>query len=266
MKIDNSFSNRVSLARTSAGLTQGQLAEMVGIVRRQIAAYEAGTSKPRDKVLANLAAALGTSVEWLSSGVGSGPDLSNIKRTVTVKEIPLLSWVQAIMVADGDQAVDGSVSNFIAAPPGAGERSFAVEIQGDSMDAPYGVSFPAGTIVSFDPDLVPGTGDYVLCSSSEDNEATFKQIIADQGKLYLKPLNHLYMAIELTNDVKILAVAFHSQTDLLKINHHDSWKNVDLWGGQLRELPVVEYNQPMSERLSEIEGKLDEIMSLLLKK
>ena len=42
MQIDDSFSNRIAIARNALGLTQAQLADMVGIVRRQIAAYEAG--------------------------------------------------------------------------------------------------------------------------------------------------------------------------------------------------------------------------------
>ncbi|MEI4896930.1 helix-turn-helix transcriptional regulator, partial [Klebsiella pneumoniae] len=76
---DDSFPNRVSIARTALGLTQDELAQKVGVVRRQIAAYEGGEAKPRINALQNLAAALGTTTSWLTSGVGDGPDVSNVK-------------------------------------------------------------------------------------------------------------------------------------------------------------------------------------------
>lgn len=40
MKFDEDFPKRVASARAQLGITQTQLAEMVGVVQRQIAAYE----------------------------------------------------------------------------------------------------------------------------------------------------------------------------------------------------------------------------------
>jgi transcriptional regulator with XRE-family HTH domain len=54
VNFDSLFHERVSTLRKSLGLTQTELAKQVGIVQRQIAAYEGGDSKPRDPVLLRL--------------------------------------------------------------------------------------------------------------------------------------------------------------------------------------------------------------------
>ncbi|MEJ5176971.1 helix-turn-helix domain-containing protein [Erwinia sp. MYb416] len=123
MNFDSSFPKRVATARQAIGMTQAELAKAVGVVQRQIAAYEGAEARPREKVLVNLAAALGTSVAWLTTGQGEGPNTSHIKRTVTVREVPLLTYAQAM---GGDFDFDdfyenASASDFIPAPPNAGE-------------------------------------------------------------------------------------------------------------------------------------------------
>ncbi len=125
MNIDDDFKNRISAARQAAELTQGELAEKVGVVRRQIAAYEAGDSKPRKNVLTNLAAALGTTSEWLAEGIGNAPDLSNVIKTITLPLIPVLSYSDSISNL-GNQA---SFSKFIPALQDIGEKAFAYEIK-----------------------------------------------------------------------------------------------------------------------------------------
>ncbi|WP_145562691.1 LexA family protein [Yersinia aldovae] len=264
MNFDNSFPRRVALARNSLGLTQAELAKKVGVVHRQIAAYEGGEARPREKVLNNLAAVLGTSSDWLKCGIGDGPSISNMRKTVTVREIPLLSWVQAISIADDDSTLDGSISDFIPAPLGAGERAFAIEISGNSMDSPSGVSFPQGAIVCFDPDIDAKSGDFVLCSLNY--AATFKQLIFDQGKMFLKPLNNSFMNIEVDENCKIIAVAIHSQMDLRSIRHskHSEWAAIEHWD---EHTPISPFNESenLSKRISEIENKLDKILISLKK-
>ncbi|WP_304164226.1 LexA family transcriptional regulator [Lonsdalea britannica] len=215
MKIDKSFSSRVSIARNALGLTQGQLADMVGIVRRQIAAYEAGDSKPRIGVLQNLAAALGTTTEWLATGKGSGPDVSGVKRTVTLREIPVLSHVQAKFETLEELLKTASVKDFIPAPPGANENCFAIQVEGDSMSSAHGISFPPGSIVTFDTSLPAYSGDFVLCHSPDCTDAMFKQLIVDQGNQYLKSLNSDYPMIS-SNSLEFIGVAIHSQIRIHK--------------------------------------------------
>ncbi|PKH18306.1 hypothetical protein CIG19_21160 [Enterobacterales bacterium CwR94] len=213
MNFDDSFYKRVAIARTSLGLTQEELAKRVGIVKRQIAAYEGSDAKPRDKVLQNLAAALGTTSEWLAQGIGSGPNITNVKRTVTVREIPVLTHVQARFSSFEDLLKTAAIKDFIAAPDGANEDCYAVEIQGDSMSAGEGMSFPPGSIVTFNCALKAMHGDYVMCVLDDHEEAFFKQLIIDQGQPYLRSLNHNYPMI--TPDfLEVVGVAIHSQIRL----------------------------------------------------
>ncbi|WP_241647195.1 LexA family protein [Rosenbergiella metrosideri] len=217
MNINDSFSNRVAIARVALDLTQAQLADTVGIVRRQIAAYEAGDSKPRDKVLHNLAAALGTTSEWLATGAGAGPDVRHVRKTITVPLIPIYTSVQAHAV--NEFSSESSAIDFIPCPEGAGENAFAIIVQGDSMTCDGNISFPDGTIVTIAPNHEIKHGDFGLFSLGDSNESTFKQLVIDQGKYYLKALNHSWPLVACGADIIVIGKAVHSQVHIRSNNH-----------------------------------------------
>lgn len=62
------FKNRLKQLRTEKGLSQKQLAEMVGAHVMNISRYERGENRPTSEVLSKLANALDTSVDYLMSG------------------------------------------------------------------------------------------------------------------------------------------------------------------------------------------------------
>ncbi|WP_190306323.1 MULTISPECIES: LexA family transcriptional regulator [unclassified Pantoea] len=261
MKIDDSFCKRIAIARTALGLTQSQLADIVGIVRRQIAAYEAGDSKPRDKVLRNLAAALGTSTEWLSTGNGRGPDVNHIKRTVTVREIPVLSWGMAMTLLDNDTSPahgTPSIKDYIPAPSiSISENAFAIEISGDSMASSGSVSFPDGTVVIFEPYEEAFSGDFVFCKF-DDDFATFKQLVQDQGQKFLRSLNPAYPLIPI-KDVEIKGIAIHSQTSLSRAYPIDAGDPELSTCKSSTLLASKDYDS----RLSSLEDKIDQILKTI---
>lgn len=210
MIFDDSFPGRVAIARSAIGMTQDELAQKVGVVRRQIAAYEGGEARPRIHALQNLAAALGTTTEWLTQGKGTGPDVSSVKRTVTVREIPVLTNVQSNFESLDALLSSASIKDFIPLPLRAGENCFALEISGDSMSSAEGISFPHGSIVTFDSDLEAKNGDYVLGIVDGWKEAMFKQLIIDQGRAYLKTLDPRFPMI-LADNLEVVGVAIHTQ-------------------------------------------------------
>lgn len=59
------FSDKLKQARTDLKLNQQQLADMVGVSKRSIAAYETTDTKPRGTVVKKLAKALNVSVDYL---------------------------------------------------------------------------------------------------------------------------------------------------------------------------------------------------------
>lgn len=59
------FSEKIKKARTERGLNQQQLADLVGVSKRSIAAYETTDTKPRGDVVKKLSKALDVSVDYL---------------------------------------------------------------------------------------------------------------------------------------------------------------------------------------------------------
>ncbi|WP_391487158.1 LexA family protein [Leclercia tamurae] len=212
MKFDNSFPQRVALARNSLNMTQAELARHVGVVQRQIAAYEGGEARPREKALQNLAAALGTTTEWLSCGDGTGPDIDIAKKTVTVREIPLLNNPDhsLLLMQGGDAA---PISGYIPAPARCGDKAFAIRVRGNSMIGSDGISFPEGSIVTVDPDVKPTNGSFVLVLTGD--VVRFKKLVTEGQSHVLLSLNRFEFPPEYVENPDILATAVHMQYDLL---------------------------------------------------
>ena len=59
------FSDKLKNARADMGLNQQQLADLVGVSKRSVAAYETTDTKPRGNIVKKLAQALGVSVDYL---------------------------------------------------------------------------------------------------------------------------------------------------------------------------------------------------------
>lgn len=260
MNFDESFPRRVSMARNAIGLTQSELAKKVGIVPRQIAAYEGGEARPRINALHNLAAALGTTPEWLTSGIGDPPNIAHVRSTITLPLIPVITFVQAANLWREDSIVG---YDYIPAPRLASESVFAVKVEGDSMQSSSGISFPDGSTVIFDPDADPNNGDFVLCKLNESDDVTFKQLIIDQGKHYLHPLNPRYMNMPVNKNISIMGVAIELRNEL---SHDVSFLSKSGMISSLMEsisdTPVDMKNEFSSEHIAQ---RLDRIESMLNK-
>lgn len=81
------FGDKVKEAREVLGISQGALAEAVGVTQRSITAYETGAAKPRGGTARKLARALKVSVDYLLDdeiedplkGIEKDPYLENIR-------------------------------------------------------------------------------------------------------------------------------------------------------------------------------------------
>ncbi|EMN3010603.1 TPA: helix-turn-helix domain-containing protein [Proteus mirabilis] len=267
MNIDDNFKNRIQLVRQSLGLTQGDLADKVGVVRRQIAAYEAGDSKPRINVLNNLAATLGATAEWLAQGIGEPPEIGRVRSTITLPLIPVISFAQAgnLFKENNDDSKSLIGYDYIAAPQNASSDSFAIVIEGESMQSDNGMSFTTGSLVIFDPLIEPTNGDFVLCRSPNYESAIFKQYIVDQGHEYLASLNNKYSTIPLEKGRFIIGVAIESRIDFSFTNGYKNHKkpyntNDGLPIKQLKNQKNSE-NINISERLDKIESMLEKLLT-----
>lgn len=266
MSFDESFNKRVAIARAALEMTQEELAKKVGVVRRQIAAYEGGEARPREKALQNLAAALGTTTEWLSHGEGQGPDIRNIKKTTTVHEVPLFAHIHAGDIGtETDSFTKADAVDFIPATEEASETAFAIITAGNSMQSSAGISFPEGTIVTIDPSVPASSGDFVLCKT-ECNEMTFKQLIIEHGVPYLCALNPQFPVIK-PHDLRIIGVAIHAQTYIPYANMSEKSHRILTKCNQTGNLNLASQTRAVEpESIEKLERKLDLIINMLTNK
>ena len=226
-EVMSAFAENVRMARERAGLTQPQLAELIGMSQQGIASIESGkVARPRK--LRELAKALRVSEAWLlnetkllsEDGMSKGEfdrsfpsdgykELAQVAASISAKpastpnasfppryepfggaRVPLMGQTQAGM--NGRFVLNGQTVAEVFCPPDlegvAG--AYAVLVYGDSMEP----KFEAGETVWLHPYLPVRRGDYVVAQIHDDeNEAPssyIKQFISKTGSvLTLKQFN-----------------------------------------------------------------------------
>ena len=108
-------------------------------------------------------------------------------------EVPLLSEVEAGKFSVIDNFRPKGQKHYPTVPVSVPvmQHTYALRVHGDSMLGDGGDSFPEGTILIVEPDLVAQPGDYVIVAD-KSGKTTFKQFTSDGVELYLKPLNTRY--------------------------------------------------------------------------
>lgn len=175
------IAERIKKLRTALGMTQLQVAELASTSQTALQKIEAGiTRNPRN--LERLAEVLQTSPEFLRFGVG---EMDNATVVASVGNyLPLISMVQAGVWTDIQHLHPLDVELY-PCPVKCGTGSFVVKVEGDSMLP----RFEAGDLIYIDPNKQTDNGSYVVARLDDENQATFKQLIIDGNKKYLKALN-----------------------------------------------------------------------------
>ncbi len=182
---------RIKLSRSRLKMTQQQLGDKIGANKASISQWENGVYTPDAKNLSALAKALSVSVFWLMDGKGD-PAGQNLEiAPPDIHRIPVISYVQAGIWTETSEIreYDGNLV-YITTDLELGERAFAIELKGHSMEP----EFVEGDIVLIDPDEHPHPGDFVVAKNGEE-AATFKKYrprgIGEDGQevFELVPLN-----------------------------------------------------------------------------
>lgn len=100
--------------------------------------------------------------------------------------VPLISWVQAgawTEIAGAFCAEDAESS--LPCPVRCSEETFVLRVRGESMKP----RFQDGDLIFVDPAVSPDHGRFVVVRAEDSNEATFKQLIVEGDRKYLKALN-----------------------------------------------------------------------------
>ncbi len=199
---------RIRQKRQELGLTQQALADKAGVNRVTVTGWEKGDYQPNGVNLQQLAEALETDARWLTDGVMSTEANVRFSKLNSPRgEYPLISWVSAGNWCEALEPYHRkSIDKWYETTVHCSEDSFWLEVKGDSMTAPSGLSIPEGMVILVDPEIEPSSGKLVVAKIDTDNEATFKQYIVDAGNHYLKPLNPQYRMTAINGNCRIIGV------------------------------------------------------------
>ena len=179
------IAKRVKERRTALGLTQYQLADLVGTAQTSIQKIERGDTKnPRN--IEALARVLKCTPEFLQFGIADNKDTnSNVSPGPTIKATaPLISWVQAGAWSEISEIKAYDAERFMC-PVNCSDLTFVLKVQGISMEP----KFDEGDLIFVDPEAECIHGSYVVARLDDDNQATFKQLIIENGHKFLKAAN-----------------------------------------------------------------------------
>jgi SOS-response transcriptional repressor LexA len=157
--------------------------------------------------------------EWLEYGVlpmkvtGENYEplktFSNVSNVSKINQhfgkVPMISWVQAGAWCEAIPNIDIYDSDsWLSCPVPISDQGYALKVLGDSMTNPGpGRSYPTGCIIFVDPEAEAKTGDRVIARVPRTNEATFKVLVEDAGRKFLRPINPQYPIIEITEETHI---------------------------------------------------------------
>lgn len=170
-----------------------------------------GTTKSlKAETAAMLQAATGYSASWLATGKGPKKASGNIEPVLGGQGVPFITWAQAKnwISREGAPSRD-EVDVWLPCPAVHGPRAYCVRVRGDSMANPGGrPSYADGDIIFVDPDREPAAGDRVIVVLANQPEATFKQLLIEDGRRILKALNPAWAPryIDLDDSARVVGV------------------------------------------------------------
>lgn len=217
--------------KAETGITQERLASELGMNQGSLSHYLNGRNALNLGFALSIAPLLGVSVEAFSpriaaeiqkirDAIGDGRKdflrnsatkqreiVSLLGPKIQVSAYPVLEWHEATEFLrplkdwSEDSGRRYEASSFQSDLP-----CYWLEVQGDSMTAPSGLSIPEGALILVEAGASPKPGSLIVATPTEANEPTFKRFVQDGRERYLKPLNPAYPVITMENTWKVLGV------------------------------------------------------------
>ena len=206
--------DRIKQKRTELQMTQGDIADQIGVAISTVQRYEKGQiDKIKLPVVEAIARVLGVSPEWLigktdieTNSTDAGNSLSNIIPVPTIRKIPLIG-----QIACGKPILAIEEATEIVDVPDQIHADFALICKGDSM---INARIFDGDIVYIRSQPTVETGE--IAAVRIDDEATLKRVRLFEDHISLEAENPMYKPLvywgDDMNNVQILgkAVAFTS--------------------------------------------------------
>lgn len=192
----NTITDRINKIIDESGLNQSEVARFIGVAPQAIRKWQSGESTAiKGENLIKLAKLGKTSMEWIQTGKqdrehivkeGAAEYHANINQVPLAKKVPLIDLVAAGDWTDvADPYPVGEAERWEFCPVPHGENTFAVRINGESMEP----KFHHGEIIFCDPSKESFNGDFVIAKMTDENQATFKQLVIEGGQKMLKAIN-----------------------------------------------------------------------------
>jgi SOS-response transcriptional repressor LexA len=214
---------RIKSLMIDKGITLQSMGDTCGVSRGAVSNWHR-TSKIDKYNLEKVAIRLGVNEKELLYGIPSEStaegstqgEPSNVRDVSKRPTVPLISSVRAGNwgeINDHEPDLSERIDCYESRPS---RYAFALEIEGDSMENPNGnPSFPHGCIGIFDPEIEAKAGSYVVAKDVDTQQATFKRLMSDGGKWYLKPLNPAYPMMPIdANNKRIIGVLVEARVNL----------------------------------------------------
>lgn len=159
-------------------LSQADLAPIFGVSRASVSHYLSGRTEPSIDQISAVAKHIGVSLDYLIYG-----------EQAERNDAPLLSWdmIEAYVNTGIIHALPTEMTYIRCAARHCSERTFAVKVQGDSMDSNGG--YRHGDVVFVDPDKLPEHGHDVIVKLAEQRLVLRRLSIHEDGTRYIRALN-----------------------------------------------------------------------------
>lgn len=195
---------RLERAMKAQGMNWADLARALGTNSQRVGNWKKRGSIPANEAWA-VARAVRVSADWLMRGEGPqlvvqepSPEYQAQEHTNTgpanapANRVPVISCVQAGRATEIiENLAEHDDIEWTETSLPVRRYTFALRVEGDSM-AP---KFPPGVILIVEPDMQAEPGDYVVARNG-NCEGTFKRLVQDAGRLYLKPENPQYPMLD----------------------------------------------------------------------
>lgn len=200
---------RAAMKKSHTLKTQAALQHKSGVGQATIGRILRCEGDTRIETLYDLAKALDVSVSFFT---GELANVSLAANQETFRKAPIISSVQAGAWREAaDIELSDDSDHWMSVPPNTGDNAFWLRVDGDSMTASAGQSVPEGSLILVDPCVPAENGRLVVAKIFGTEEATFKKLIIDGGRKYLKPLNPAYPLIEMTPECYIVGAVVEAK-------------------------------------------------------
>jgi len=195
---------RIAKRMEELKLSEGELGRRSGVSQPTIHRIVTGESlSPRHANVERIAKALQVNSNWLWNGGSNSEPISpqtgrlfkeesNIGPGPTIKGgVPLISWVQAGSWCEISDVYNiDDVDIWLPCAVSHSKETYALRVRGLSMFNPHERrSFREGDIIYVDPERDAENGSLVIAKLMDSDEATFKQLVMEGTRKFLRPLN-----------------------------------------------------------------------------